>query len=162
MKNISYRRAVASDYDVWHALKSERTAINWSGFTQSPDYSNVKPYFEKQVLSETRYIYMVLLGDEIVGTFQIDKRNDKLFEYSSMNIFEKWSGMGIGSYIYIYREREVVNHGGAIIYTWISEQNRRSWRCAEKNGFLKTEEMEIRNLPLLGGNHIFYKWVKQL
>ena len=52
--------------------------------------------------------------------------------------------------------------GGKTCFTWISEGNIASYRRFLKEGFTRTNECEIRNLPLLGGEHKFLKWIKEL
>lgn len=50
------------------------------------------------------------------------------------------------------------SRGAKEIFSWVSEQNIASYKRYEKLGFIRSHEEEIRNLPLLGGNHKFYKW----
>ena len=45
---------------------------------------------------------------------------------------------------------------------WVSEQNIASNKVFLKLGFTKTSECEIRKLPLLGGDHKFYKLIKKI
>ena len=44
--------------------------------------------------------------------------------------------------------------------SWVSDKNIASYKRYEKLGFIRMEEFEIRNQPLLGGEHKFYKWIK--
>ena len=44
----------------------------------------------------------------------------------------------------------------------VSEHNIASNRVFQKHGFVTTKECEIRNLPLLCGNHKFYKLTYKL
>ncbi len=45
---------------------------------------------------------------------------------------------------------------------WVSDKNIPSEHNTTINKIIKTTEFEIRNLPLLGGEHKFFKWVKIL
>jgi len=52
--------------------------------------------------------------------------------------------------------------GAKHIFSWVAEDNIASFKRYEKLGFRKTQEVDKRYLPLLGGEHVFYKWVLDL
>lgn len=94
--------------------------------------------------------------------FYIDKVNDTTYELSSSGVLSKYTGMGIGTYTVRKRIDIIKQLGGKTCFTWISEGNIASYRRFLKEGFTRTNECEIRNLPLLGGEHKFFKWIKEL
>ena len=73
-----------------------------------------------------------------------------------------WERMGIGTDTLLFSMEKATKRGVEYFFSWVSENNTASWRRYEKLGFVKTEEFEMRDLPLLGGEHKFYKWIKRL
>lgn len=81
---------------------------------------------------------------------------------SSYGVYYPYNGRGYGTKIIEFSNRYGKLLGMIEHIAWVSGQNIASKRVFEKNGFVKTKEFEIRNLPLLGGEHKFYKWIKEL
>lgn len=94
--------------------------------------------------------------------FYLDKIDNITYELSSSGVLSQFTGRGIGSYTVRARLDIIQSLGGRIGITWIAEDNVASYRRFENEGFTRTGKYEIRNLPLLGGEHKFFKWIKQL
>ena len=69
-------------------------------------------------------------------------------------------GKGIGTYALAMQIFEIQLVTIGEIVSWVSDKNIASYKRYEKLGFIRMDEFEIRNLPLLGGEHKFYKWIK--
>lgn len=153
---LSFRLAVEEDYDDFFEMKSDYNNVAWGGFLQKPDYDKFKIWFIQQINSKSnREIFIVKKENVSVGYFNLDNIDEVTSEIS-YGVVSEFTGLGIGTFI--------VRNASTIldkkIVAWVADDNIPSIKCFEKNSFVKTEETQIRNLPLLGGEHIFYKWVK--
>lgn len=162
MQNLVYRKACLSDYDDFYAIKADKSNIEWGGFLEAPDYNNFKNWYEAQMKSDIRTIYLVYLDEKCVAFFYIDRINETSFELSSSGVLSDYCGRGIGTYTVKARLEIIKGQGGKTCETWISENNIAYYRRFEKLGFVKTEDYQIRELPQLGGKHRFFKYVLEL
>jgi len=95
---LSYRKAIFSDYDDFYAIKSDRNNIEWGGFEKAPDYESLKKWYESQLDSPTRTIYLVFFNEKCVAFFYIDKINDYTYEAASSGVLGEYTSMGIGTF----------------------------------------------------------------
>lgn len=159
---ITYKKATIEEFEDLYNVKCDVANIAWGGFTSAPDKVNFLSWFKAQLTSENRTIYMVYYDNKSCGFFYIDKIDEFTYELSSSGILSDFCGRGIGTYTVKKRLELIEELGGNTCITWIAEDNIASYKRFEKLGFLKTEEVEIRSLPMLGGEHKFYKWIKML
>lgn len=153
---LSFRLAVGEDYEDFYIMKSDYNNIAWGGFLQKPDYKKFKLWFLKQIDFESnRKIFIVKRENVSVGYFNLEYVDDITSEIS-YGVISEFTGLGIGTFIV----RSATTILDKRIVAWVANDNIPSIKCFEKNFFTKTEELQIRNLPLLGGEHVFYKWVK--
>lgn len=99
------------------------------------------------------------MKERIAVVFYVDKLEDGTYEAASSGVLSEYMGKGIGTYALAMQvaEIECLNSG---VFSWVSDRNIASYKRYEKLGFIRTDEFEVRNLPLLGGEHKFYKWIK--
>lgn len=159
---LTYRKATENEFEDLYKIKCDKANIQWGGFNEAPNRMNFLEWYKSQLISNKRSIYLVYEGNEICAFFYIDKIDDKTYELSSSGVLTEFSGRGIGTYTVKTRIDIIHSLGGGTCITWISEDNIGSYKRFEKNGFVRTDEYEVRNLPLLGGEHKFYKWVKKV
>lgn len=155
------------DFDAFLALKSQKDAIKWSGFETAPDPIRFKQYYIEKILNNpiTHLIFLCDADEEgcpIVGYNQYDDVVEGEIEIRGTVIKKNYQGTDA---------RECFNHlltqhhkdlGHNKRITWISEKNKASEMNAACVGWTKTDVFEVRNLPLLGGEHRFFKWVLNL
>lgn len=72
-------------------------------------------------------------------------------------VLTEYSGRGIGTDIVQYAT-EISD--ALMLYAWVSEKNRASERCFEKNGFQKCDAKEERFMNAFNEIHYFYCWTK--
>lgn len=162
MNLLTYRLATLADFEDFYRIKCDKENIVWGGFTKAPEKKSFYNWYVQQLASDRRWIYLVYEGNEVCAFFYIDKIDNKTYELSSSGVLAEFSGRGIGTYTVKVRMDIIRSLGGKTCITWIAEDNIGSYKRFEKIGFVRTDEYEVRNLPLLGGEHKFYKWVKEL
>lgn len=72
-------------------------------------------------------------------------------------VMAEFSGRGIGTDI-VRRASEMAS--SMVICAWVSEENRASQRCFEKNGFVQHDICAERSLAAFSKPHKFYFWSK--
>ncbi|MGM9778084.1 MAG: GNAT family N-acetyltransferase [Prevotella sp.] len=159
---LTYRKVTIYDFEDLFLIKCDKANVQWGGFVKKPNRQQFFEWFSEQLKSSFRIIYLVYEHTHPCGFFYIDKVNDTTYELSSSGVLSEYSGKGIGTYTVQKRLEIIQALGGRTCITWISEHNIASYRRFIKEGFTRTNEYEIRNLPLLGGEHKFYKWIKEL
>lgn len=161
MDNLTYRIATdcISDFEDLFKIKCDPVNIQWGGFRCPPEKESFYKWYKNRFKDTNREIYLVYKDNSIVGYFYIDYVDLETIEDTS-GILTEYSGRGIGTYIIERIDNIAKNKGIKKHIAWISEQNISSYKRYIKLGYQKTEETDQRDLPLLGGVHTFYKWVK--
>lgn len=162
MLELSYKEAEQSDYDDFFNIKADKANIEWGGFETAPDYDTFKQWYSKQLESKKRTIYLVYHQSKCVAFFYLDKLGNQIYEASSSGVLGEYCGRGIGTYTLRKRIYISKKSGGKYIISWIADDNIASYRRFEKLGFEKTNDSDVRDLPLLGGSHTFHKWILRL
>ena len=162
MRRLTYKLATLEDYDDFYKIKCDPENIKWSGFSQAPDYKIMKDWFFNQLECEKRTIYICYWEGVACAFFYLDKLSEYEFEAASSGVLKEYTGRGIGTWMVKKRIDLAKEQGAKLISTWVANENAHSWKRFEKCGFQKTGEFEKREMLLLGGKHIFYKWVRQL
>lgn len=162
MNQLTYRLATLSDFEDFYRIKCDKENIAWGGFTKAPERESFYTWYVQQLASDRRWIYLVYEGNDCCAFFYLDKIGDETYEATSSGVLSNYTGKGIGTYCVQKRIDIMASLGGKVLFSWIAEDNVSSYKRFEKLGFFKSNEFEIRNLPLLGGEHKFYKWIKYL
>lgn len=153
------------DFEAFLALKSQKDAIKWSGFETAPDPVKFKQYYIDKILNNpiTHVIFLCdadAEGCPIAGYNQYDDVAEGEIEIRGTVIKKNYQGTDARA---AFNDLLTAHHqelGHVKRITWISEKNKASEMNAVSVGWTKTDVFEIRNLPLLGGEHKFYKWIK--
>ena len=154
------------DFEAFLALKSQKDAIKWSGFETAPDPVKFKQYYIDKILNNpiTHVIFLCdadAEGCPIAGYNQYDDVAEGEIEIRGTVIKKNYQGTDARA---AFNDLLTAHHqelGHVKRITWISEKNKASEMNAVSVGWTKTNVFELRNLPLLGGEHRFYKWVKE-
>lgn len=149
MEGLTYRQAAHGDYDDFYKIKCDPENVKWSGFASAPDYDRMKEWYEKQLNSEMRTIYLCYLDGNICGFFYLDKVSDDEIEAAASGVLSEYSGRGIGTWTVGKRIEIARKSGFSVISSFIADDNPKSWRRFEKLGFEKTGIQEVR--WLIGG-----------
>ena len=159
-------KATIEDFEVFLALKSQKDAIKWSGFTSAPDRDSFLVYYKGRVLANPETQVMFLHDDEmegapIVGYIQYNILSEEDIEMRGSVLKKSYQGTDA----YVAMSNLLSEHIKLLGYRravgWVSEKNASSLASSAERGWVKTDEYEIRNLPLLGGEHRFVKCVKK-
>ncbi len=159
---LSYKRATIEDFEELYHIKCDQENIAWGGFKQAPNRESFHQWYQRQMLSDSRWIFLIYEDDVCCAFCYIDKLEDGSYEASSSGVLKEYMGKGIGTYALYIRVIKIKQFGGKRVQSWVSDKNIASYKRYEKLGFILTDEFEIRNLPLLGGEHKFFKWIKEL
>lgn len=154
------------DFEPFLALKSQKDAVKWSGFETAPDPVKFKQYFIEKILnSPNTHVFFLCDKDiedcPVVGYRQYDQMADKTIEIRGTTIKKNYQGTDALEALNELLNRHYMERGYRVFITWISEKNKASEINAINGGWTKTNVFEVRNLSLLGGEHRFYKWVKE-
>lgn len=162
--NLTYRQATLEDFDDFYAIKADKENIAWGGFTAAPNRVSFYEWYKRQLDSDCRWIYLVFCDSKCCAFFYVDRLEDGTYEAASSGVLTEYMGKGIGTYALSKQIAEIQRFvpNGGYATSWVSEKNVASYKRYEKLGFVRTREFELKNLPLLGGEHKFYKWIKML
>lgn len=157
MEELTYKQATLADYDDFYKIKCDPENVKWSGFDSSPNYERMKEWFCKQLESEKRTIYIAHWNGVACGFFYLDKLEEQDAEEIGYGVLTDYSGKGIGTAlvgtgVHLCKARELI--------AWVSEKNRGSERCFEKNGFEKHPVKQKRSMSYSNQTHDFYFWTK--
>ncbi len=86
MEGLTYKTAALEDYDDFYKIKCDPENVKWSGFATAPDYNKMKIWYEKQLNSTTRAIYLCYLNGNICGFFYLDKISECEIEAAASGV----------------------------------------------------------------------------
>jgi RimJ/RimL family protein N-acetyltransferase len=142
---MNYRPAVASDFDNIYQLRSEENNLYWTGYENPPDYASFREWYAERLLDDKRHIFVFHDKEVFVGFLNFD-----LYEsYIAIgyNVTHKSQGKGYGTQIVQGAIKEAFKKKSAKltkIIAWISEKNIASQKVARRNGFVKSDTVDIR------------------
>lgn len=158
-----YQVTSVSDFPTYYQLKCQDDAVLWSGFNSKPDEQVLYNHFVNKILkSDNTIIYYLKDNNSVVGYVQATIINADEVEFSATNIFSKFQGQGYLQDMTELFLDEMKKKGFVRVIGWASEKNKPAIFNLKINQFHKTEEFESRSMPLLGGEHRFFKWIKEL
>ena len=147
----------------FYKLRCDENNIRWSGHITPPSRANLYKFVEKCIHEENRFVFLAYSDkNECIGYVYCDVDDNQKTIESSYGVYSPYNGQGYGTQIIEFSNRYGKLLGMQEHIAWVSEHNIASNRVFQKNGFVKSNEVEIRKLPLLGGEHNFLKWVKKL
>ena len=111
MEGLTYKAAVLEAYDDFYKIKCDSENVKWSGFATAPDYYGMREWYERQLGSKTRIIYLCYLNGNICGFFYLDKISGDEIEAASSRISSEYIGRSIGNYI-VDKRNEIAEKEG--------------------------------------------------
>lgn len=152
------------DFDSYFQIKSDPSAILWSGFSSAPD--------RDRLLSH----YLGLLDDINIGRkhllFLMEKDTNSLIGYDLMteitpdtiessghSILSSWQGKGMGTILFSLLTEKAREWGYRFFTGWISDNNIGSIKNVEKNGFVRTDDKRICRLAAFDREDVYHKYV---
>lgn len=97
---LSYRLARNNEEDFLrlYKIKCDPENIKWSGFATAPHIESFRKWYTQQIRQRLHIIYLVFLGNECIGFFQIIHKTDDTAN-SGHGILKEYSGRGLGTKI---------------------------------------------------------------
>lgn len=139
---MELKLAKKEDFDEYNKLKSDDSNINWTGWSNKPDYENLKKFYENTINNlktiKDRRIYLAYVDNQIVGYIYIDYVDDNTFALSPA-ISSDYQGKGYGKQIISLGIEEGLKLGFKNMEAYIREDNIVSQKCFEYNGAHKTD-----------------------
>ena len=137
--------------------------ITLSGAVIIPLVENLYKFAESCIHEENRFVFLAYNDEnECIGYVYCDIDDKHKVIESSYGVYYPYNGKGYGTQIIEFSNRYGKLLGMKEHIVWVSEHNIASNRVFQKHGFVSSKECEIRYLPLMDGNHKFYKLTKKL
>lgn len=158
-----YKVESIDDFEDYLKIKSDPTAIQWSGFSTAPDPEKLKKHFQ-HLLDDCfpKGDILVYLKDEQTGELMgydlMTKIDDETIESSGHSILSAHQGKGLGTILFSLLVPFARNLGYKKFTGWISENNIGSIKNVERNGFVKTSESKVVRLEAMDREDVFYKY----
>lgn len=160
-----YRVSKIEDFDFLLELKSQKDAVKWSGFDTAPDPQEFKRYFIDKILNDPNaYVYYLKDNkhDIPMGYIQFNRETDTIIEGRGTNILKCYQGCGLLGEMTVLMFEEAKKEGFKTMYTYASEKNIAALYNLQENGYIMTEEFELREMKGQEEKQKFYKWIKEL
>lgn len=163
---MAYLKRVTSvdDFDNYLLIKSDPSAVLWSGFPSAPNPDNLRAYFERIVINPDMYIYFLYEenSDDVMGYGQFVKEDDREVSYLGNSILEEYQGKGYGTLVVALLLDEVKKLGVKRISGWLSERNIPSHKSLMKAGYTKTDDFKMVRLEAFDREDRFYFYEQNL
>lgn len=152
------------DFDDYLKIKSDPTAVLWSGFPSAPDPARLKAHFQHLIDDcFPKGDILVYLKDsetdQVMGYDLMTKIDDETIESSGHSILSDYQGKGLGTALFALLVEYARGLGYKKFTGWISENNIGSIKNVERNGFVRTDECRVVRLEAFGRDDVFYKYV---
>lgn len=153
------------DFEAFLALKSQKDAIKWSGFKTAPDPNRFRQYYIEKVLNNPRTHVLFICDNDvdgcpIVAYNQYDEVSATEVEIRGTVVKKSYQGTDAFEALNKLTTKHHEEMGHKVFVTWASENNTVSVLNLLREGYSQTDNYELRDLPLLGGVHRFFKFVK--
>ena len=153
-----------TDFEDYFAIKSDPTAILWSGFSSAPDREKLLNHFKELLKDiEAKNKFLVYLKDcetnALIGYDLMAKVDDYIVESSGHSILSNWQGKGMGTVLFAQLVPYAKKLGFRYFTGWVSDLNIGSIKNIERNGFVKTDEYRIVHLAAFERDDVFHKYI---
>lgn len=138
----------ASDFDKYLKIKSDLTAILWSGFTTAPDSQKLYDHFLNIINNDKIYLYYLVDSEtnDILGYCRINYIDDQVCESDGVSILSEYQGQGYGNEIHRLKKMKAKELGFQKMIGCVSENNKPSRKNMENNGWYLVDEFEYRRV----------------
>lgn len=136
-----YRVTDESDFDNYFRLKSDPSAIVWSGFSGTPDKIKLQAHFEKIILDKNNFLYFLQDSETntIIGYIQFEKYNATEATYLGTSIHSDYQGNGYGKLITDCMIKAAVDENISKLSGYCSVENVASIKNLLFFGFVKSD-----------------------
>lgn len=140
------KEASIEDFEFYYSLKSEKSAVYWSGFPNKPDYNNLNDFWHKLLENKQNNRKIFILFEDSLPLGYIQTIEDDTGIELAMGIVEAARGKGYGAaVINLAVQRCGV---GKTLFSYVREDNIASIKSFEKNKFIATENFYNQNFEL--------------
>lgn len=162
--DVSLSPVTEADFDFIHELKSEENSILWSGFAKKPDYEHLRAHYARRMADPTKITLIIRWKDKKAGLISFTMLNDLECDGYSINVSEKFSGLGLGRLALSKNIDYLIAHYPSCksFTVWIREDNLRSQKLFKGIGFSQTETVQIRYLAPDNKSVLFQAWTRTL
>lgn len=156
------------DFEDYFRIKSDPTAILWSGFSTAPDKDRLMNHYKLLINSclnyNGQYLYYLkeTATNALIGYDLMTQIDEETVESSGHSILQEFQGKGYGNLLFELLVIEAKKLGYKKFTGWISENNIGSIKNVEHSGFVRTEESRIVRLEALNREDRFYKYERIL
>jgi RimJ/RimL family protein N-acetyltransferase len=147
MKYLYYVKKT-SDFDAYLKIKSDPTAILWSGFTCAPNPDKLLNHFVSLIQNDKIYLFY-LVDDEtntILGYCRINYIDETTCESDGVSILSEFQGKGLGNEIHCLKKLKAKELGFLKMIGCVSENNIPSKKNMENNGWILVDGVEYRRI----------------
>ena len=149
MSTYLYTVNQLSDFEDYYIIKSDPTAILWSGFASAPDKAKLLDHFYLKD-SDT---------NALIGYDLMTKIDEETVESSGHSILSCWQGKGMGTVLFSQLVPYAKELGFKFFTGWVSDLNIGSIKNIERNGFVKTDESKTVHLSAFERDDVFHKYI---
>lgn len=164
MSTYLYTVNQLSDFEDYYIIKSDPTAILWSGFASAPDKAKLLDHFKGLLVEiENKNKFLVYLKDSdtnaLIGYDLMTKIDEETVESSGHSILSCWQGKGMGTVLFSQLVPYAKELGFKFFTGWVSDLNIGSIKNIERNGFVKTDESKTVHLSAFERDDVFHKYI---
>lgn len=147
MKYLYYVKNI-SDFDAYLKIKSDLTAILWSGFTTAPAPQKLYDHFLNIINNDKIYLYYLVDPEttHILGYCRINYIDDHVCESDGVSILSEYQGQGNGNEIHRLKKLKAKELGFQKMIGCVSEKNMPSRKNMENNGWYLVDGFEYRRI----------------
>lgn len=143
------------DFDDYYKLKCSYSDMYWNGFTQEPDREMLFKIFEERIkyenkpYVEAKRIKGIYIEEHLIGYVQSTFCKNEI--EIGISILDLYQDKGLGSEVLSVIAKEYKEYE-QIVFARIRDDNPRSRRVFEKNGFKAMPEYEEIYYPNVNSN----------
>jgi len=136
-----------SDFEIFLKIKSDPTAILWSGFTDAPNRETLNKHFLKLIQNDKIYLYYLMdENDNVIGYCRINYIDEIICESDGVSILSEYQGKGMGNEIHRLKKLKARELGFEKMIGCVSENNIPSRKNMENNGWFLVDGFEYRRI----------------
>lgn len=145
------------DFEEYFLIKSEPTAVAWSGFKKKPERDTLLAHFKGLLANKDIHLYFLYdqsVGENI-GYAQFNVEGDVL-HWAGYSIKGKYQGKAYSRKLIVLAYDVARKASSKKITGWISENNHAAVRWATGYGTIKTQDCKKVYLEALNREDVFH------
>lgn len=143
MRPNLHRVTSIDDFENYYLLKSDPTAVEWSGFAGIPNKDSLRSHFVQIISNTDNFLYFLKDEDSdiVIGYVQFTINDEKEATYTGTSVHSKFQGKGYGKLLTGLMLQEAKAENVVRLSGWCSQENEKSLSNMLSFGFVET------NLP---------------